>query len=116
VRDPELTLYAVESRALGPVSERRRYLVAYDISDPRRLRTVYQEMLGWGTRLQYSVYVCDLTKGELIMMRRQLLRLIDASTDSVVIIDLGVPTTRRAVVIEALGQRKELPNSGPAVY
>lgn len=95
---------------------RRRYLVAYDISEPRRLRRVYEEMLGWGTRLQDSVYVCDLTKAELVRMRRRLLDLIDRGADSVAILDLGVPATPRAVVIETLGRPPALPDNGPGIF
>jgi CRISPR-associated endonuclease Cas2 len=34
---------------------RRRYLVAYDIRDDRRLRLVAGCMEGYGSRVQYSV-------------------------------------------------------------
>jgi len=96
--------------------ERRRYLVAYDIANDRRLREVYREMLGWGTRLQYSVYLCDLTRPELIKLRRKLLELIDRDDDSVAIFDLGVPASSRAVVPEILGRPPTLPQQGPAIY
>lgn len=96
--------------------QRRRYLVAYDISDDRRLRDVYQEMLGWGTRLQYSVYLCDLTGPELIRMQRALLELIDRDDDSVVIIDLGEAAASRHAPIRVLGKPVPLPQDGPAVY
>ncbi len=96
--------------------QRRRYLVAYDIADQRRLREVHQEMLGWGTRLQYSVYLCDLTKPELIRMRRKLASLIDESNDSIVLFDLGIPDTSHAVVPEVLGRAPTLPRAGPAIY
>lgn len=96
--------------------QRRRYLVAYDISDERRLRSVYQEMLGWGTRLQYSVYLCDLTGPELTRMQRALRDLIDAKDDSVVIIDLGEAAVDRDCPIRTLGRPVSLPQGGPAVY
>ena len=96
--------------------QRHRYLVAYDISGSRRLRDVYQEMLGWGNRLQYSVYLCDLTRPELLRLRRRLLELIQRDADSVVIFDLGAPDTNRAVVPEVLGRPPVLPQTGPAIY
>jgi CRISPR-associated protein Cas2 len=43
---------------------RRRYLVAYDIRDDRRLRSIAGCMEGYGTRIQYSVFVCDLSDRE----------------------------------------------------
>lgn len=96
--------------------QRRRYLVAYDIADERRLRDVYREMLGWGTRLQYSVYLCDLSRPELIQLRRKLRDLIAPDADSVAIFDLGVPSTSREVVPEFLGRQPTLPHQGPAIY
>ena len=39
---------------------RNSYIVSYDISDPKRLRQVFQTMRGWGDHLQYSVFECDL--------------------------------------------------------
>lgn len=96
--------------------ERRRYLVAYDITNDRRLREIYREMLGWGSRLQYSVYLCDLTKPELIRLRRRLLDLIEPREDSVAIFDLGVPTSKHAVIPETLGRPPSLPPAGPAIY
>ena len=43
---------------------RCRYLLVYDIADPRRLRRVCTLMEDHGERLQYSVFLCDLTLAE----------------------------------------------------
>jgi hypothetical protein len=58
-------LWAPGRRVMG----RRRYLVAYDIRDDRRLRSIAGCMEGYGTRIQYSVFVCDLSDREKIIMR-----------------------------------------------
>ncbi len=42
------------------MSARIRYLVSYDICDPKRLRRVAKILEGFGTRLQYSVFECPL--------------------------------------------------------
>ena len=39
---------------------RVRYLVSYDICDPKRLRRVARSLEGFGVRLQYSVFECPL--------------------------------------------------------
>jgi len=39
---------------------RIRYLVSYDISNPKRLRKVARSLEGFGVRLQYSVFECPL--------------------------------------------------------
>ncbi len=38
-----------------------RYLVAYEIRNPRRLRRVHRIVTDHGEPLQCSVFVCDLT-------------------------------------------------------
>jgi CRISPR-associated protein Cas2 len=55
------------------VADRIRYLVAYDISHPRRLRRVHRIAKDHGEPLQYSVFVCNLTPTELISLKRALL-------------------------------------------
>ena len=49
---------------------RRRYLVAYDIREDRRLRNVATCMEGYGDRIQYSVFVCDLSEEEAVIDAR----------------------------------------------
>ncbi len=68
---------------------RRRYLVAYDIRDDRRLRAVAACVEGYGERIQYSVFVCDLSDEEAVSLRGDLEVRIRKSEDSVMIIDLG---------------------------
>ena len=38
------------------------YLVGYDIADPRRLRKVAHLLESFGYRVQYSVFICDLSQ------------------------------------------------------
>ncbi len=68
---------------------RRRYLVAYDIRDDRRLRAVATCMEGFGTRVQFSVFICDLSDRENVMMRSDIESRINHAEDSIMIIDLG---------------------------
>ena len=46
-------------------------------------------MEGYGTRIQYSVFVCDLSDQEKVIMRSDMEALMKASEDSVMVIDLG---------------------------
>jgi CRISPR-associated protein Cas2 len=68
---------------------RRRYLVAYDIREDRRLRSVASCVEGYGERIQYSVFVCDLSEQEAVLLRGDIEVRIKPSEDSVMIIDLG---------------------------
>jgi CRISPR-associated protein Cas2 len=64
-------------------------LVAYDIRDEKRLRAVATCMEGFGKRIQFSVFVSDLSAQELFAMRRALEGHMNLAEDSVMIIDLG---------------------------
>lgn len=91
---------------------RRRFLIAYDIADPVRLRQVCKLMERYGDRLQYSVFVCDLSRAELVQARASVESTMLMTEDSVVIVDLGELTDARFVFI---GRRRSLPSSGPRI-
>lgn len=84
---------------------RNRYIVAYDISEPRRLRRTYNKMNGFGDPLQYSVFVCDLSPKERIILEEALTEIIDLQEDRVLIINLGAQEGRGAASIQALGRQ-----------
>jgi len=88
---------------------RRRYLVAYDIRDERRLRSIAGCMEGYGTRIQYSVFVCDLSDREKIAMRGDIAALMKASEDSVMVVDLGSAGDSSRFLF--LGHHERLPSS-----
>ncbi|MDV6011660.1 CRISPR-associated endonuclease Cas2 [Haloechinothrix sp. LS1_15] len=92
---------------------RRRYLMAYDIADPSRLRRVCNLMEDHGQRLQYSVFLCDLSLGERADLETSVAEVMDLTEDSVVEIDLG-PANRPAAV-RCLGRPRALPESGPQI-
>lgn len=98
------------------MAARTRYLVAYDVRDPRRLRRVHRAATDFGEPLQYSVFVCDLTAVELVALKRRLLAEIKATEDSIGIFDLGPPTGRGIRCIEFMGTRRDLPGGGPEVW
>lgn len=94
---------------------RRRYLVAYDIRDERRLRGVHKAMKGFGDPLQYSVFVCDLNKGEKLHMMEALGGLIRHSEDSIAIMDMGEAEVRGTECFEFMGVFPLLPRREPRV-
>lgn len=94
---------------------RRRYLVAYDIRHPKRLRAVFKAMKEYGESLQYSVFLCDLDGTEKPAMLLHLGELIKHSEDSIVIVDLGVAQDRGRLCFEFMGTHRALPTSGSVV-
>jgi CRISPR-associated protein Cas2 len=77
------------------------FLVAYDISDPRRLRKVARACEDFGLRRQYSVFLCRLTACDLVRLKSRLYDVINLDQDQVLFIPL---CARCAAEIEALGR------------
>lgn len=92
---------------------RRRYLVAYDIREDRRLRNIATCMEGYGERIQYSVFVCDLSDQEAVLMRGDVEARMKQSEDSVMIIDLG--RAGDSSRFRFLGSHEKLPASSATI-
>lgn len=92
---------------------RRRYLVAYDIRDDRRLRSVAVCMEGYGDRIQYSVFVADLSDREKVLMRADIESRMKITEDSVMIVDLGAAGDSSRFLF--LGHRERLPTADAVV-
>ena len=84
---------------------RNRHIVAYDVSDQARLRRVHRKMNGFGDALQYSVFACDLSAKERVLLEEALTELINLKEDRVLIIDLGPATGRGSNAVKALGRQ-----------
>lgn len=91
---------------------RSRYLVSYDIRDPKRLRRVAKTMLSYGSRLQYSVFVCDVSAAELVQLRFDLRDTLEPE-DSVMIVPLGPGYDTSC--FEFLGPPPALPEAGSVI-
>ena len=68
---------------------RNRYVVCYDVADPQRLARTYRLMQGYGDPVQYSVFLCELSRMELVYMRRDLTDLLNMGEDRVMVVDTG---------------------------
>ncbi len=97
------------------MSGRRRWLVAYDIRNPKRLRRVYDVVRAHGDRLQFSVFLCDLDLSEKIGLMSELRDVINQSEDSIAIIDLGKIDRASWGTIEFMGASLPLPADGPVI-
>ena len=58
-------------------------LVAYDIADPKRLRKMAKLCEAYGTRVQLSVFECQLRHGQLEQLQQRALRVADIRADRV---------------------------------
>ena len=85
-------------------SEMDSYIVAYDISDPKRLRKVARACEDYGYRKQYSVFLCRLSATDFVKLRSRLYDIIDLNADQV----LFIPLCGKCVnAIEAIGRPTE---------
>ena len=91
------------------MSNRHRYLIAYDICDQKRLQRIRLIMEGYGERIQYSVFLCDLATAERNELERRVLTIMNSAQDSVIQIDLG--PAAGAVSVRTLGRRRALPTT-----
>lgn len=94
---------------------RHRYLVAYDVREPKRLRLLFHAMKGYGEHLQYSIFLCDLDGMEKSAMQLHVGSIIKHTEDSVAIVDLGLADSRGRYAVEFMGTHKPLPSTGPRV-
>ena len=94
---------------------RKRYIVAYDIRDPKRLRQVHKKMTEYGWPMQYSVFISDLDSMEVLELRQGLGEIINHGEDSVAMIDLGDPQERGKECFAFMGVSLPLPTNGPVI-
>ena len=94
---------------------RQRYLVTYDICDPKRLRRVFKVMKGFGDHLQLSVFRCDLDRMRLAQLKMALLAEIDSKEDQILLIDVGPADGRGAEAFESLGRACRAPQRGAVI-
>jgi CRISPR-associated protein Cas2 len=59
------------------------YLVAYDISSPKRLRYVAKACEDYGIRVEYSVFECDLSERDFNALWHRFLDIINLDEDAV---------------------------------
>jgi CRISPR-associated protein Cas2 len=82
---------------------RLRYLVSYDICNPKRLRRVARTLEGFGVRLQYSVFECPLDDLRLARLKAELHDLLHHEEDQVLFVSLGPSSADASLIIDAMG-------------
>lgn len=97
---------------------RYHYLVSYDIADPVRLRHVFHTVRDFGDRLQLSVFLCQLSEGELAILRERLYDRIHHTEDQVLFVRLARVNAADGLEdrVEHLGRAPDLPDGEPMVF
>ena len=94
---------------------RRRYVVCYDVADPRRLERTYKKMNGFGQPVQYSVFVCDLSPSTRVLLEQALTEILNLKEDRVLIVDAGPTEGRGEECFTTLGKPTALPSRSAIV-
>ncbi|MBP1468466.1 CRISPR-associated endonuclease Cas2 [Candidatus Chloroploca sp. M-50] len=74
-------------------------IISYDIVEDKRRTKVMNLLKGYGTRVQYSVFECELTTQEFATIGKELRTIIDANTDSVRCYRLDADAVQRIAIL-----------------
>ncbi len=79
-------------------------LIAYDVDTTskegaRRLRNVAKACVDYGQRVQNSVFECELTESQYLLLKERIRTIIDTSADSIRLYMLSKNEKRRVEVI-----------------
>ncbi len=85
------------------MSRRRRYLVCYDIADPKRLRQTAKVCESFGSRIQCSVFESSLDATMLACLKMELNKIINHASDQVIFVDMGLDDESTPLNIEFIG-------------
>ena len=78
------------------------YIISYDISIDKRRAKIAKLLEGFGQRVQYSVFECNLDDRECAVLMRKLQRLAKpAESDSIRIYRLCSPCVKKVEIIGA---------------
>jgi CRISPR-associated protein Cas2 len=90
----------------------RAYILAYDISNPKRLRAMLKLAKAFGRPLQYSVFACLLRREDRVRLAARIESLIDPTQDRVIILDIGTVADRESWIppLQVFGRQKIIEN------
>lgn len=89
-------------------ADEKLYFVVYDISSPKRWRSIFTTMHGYGEHVQLSVFQCRLTRVRYAKLIADIDKTIHHKEDHVVIIDLGNADSVEPKIV-SLGKRAYKP-------
>ncbi len=88
----------------NPTTNRRHYVVTYDVSNDKRRNHIFKTLHDYGDHVQFSVFVCQLTKRERIDLMATLTDIVHHNEDQVMLIDLGAAQTDCQTLIQTVGK------------
>lgn len=68
---------------------RNYVLVTYDVTDEKRLRLIYKLLRGYGEHVQYSIFLCQLTDKDKLVLSEKIKDILHHTEDQAILINLG---------------------------
>ena len=84
------------------------YLVAYDVTCPRRWRRIVSAMRKVCRRGQLSVFVCRATPARMRRLEAELMRIMHHRDDRLLILDLGLAGSPQVGVLRAVNPMADM--------
>ena len=94
----------------------RRTLIAYDLPDDKRRTKLSKVLEKYGDRLQFSVFVVDISPARLMRLKDEVTGVLDLNTDSVLFCDIGRVAELNEDRFSFLGQAKEPTPDEPLIF
>ncbi|MAX23380.1 MAG: CRISPR-associated endonuclease Cas2 [Phycisphaeraceae bacterium] len=88
----------------NPITHRRHYVITYDVSDDKRRNRIFKTLYDHGDHVQFSVFVCQLTKRERVDLMAKLTHIVNHKEDQIMLIDLGTAQTDCRTLIQTVGK------------
>lgn len=92
-----------------------RWVVLYDIRDPKRLRKVARATEAFAVRVQYSVYEAFGGRSTILKLRAKILGLLDEE-DSVAYIPICVQDWENSIRMGSANSHHEDPSNDSSVF
>ena len=83
---------------------RRRYVISYDVAEDKRRTKLFELLQGYGERIQFSVFLADLTRQDVIILRGKVRELLNEGEDQCIFVDLGRESRPLEQSLEVLGK------------
>lgn len=88
-----------------------RFLIAYDVADDQRRARLAKLLESFGDRIQYSVFIVDITAAQEMRLRAAVKMKIDSRADSILFCRLGSASSTGVERITYLGCQRGLTES-----
>lgn len=93
-----------------------RYLLTYDVPQDRRRTRLAHELEHYGDRLQYSVFLFDISPAAMLRLKTEVLDLMDDGEDSVLICDLGLKSSVSERNFQYLGVERPVTDDSLMIF